>query len=131
LRLLLDTHIILWSAAEPDNLTKNIKEELENDSNELWYSPISVWEIVLLAEKGRISLGSDIVKAVRDIFHKIPLKEATTNHEVAIQSRIVKLPHQDPADRFIAATAAVYDLTLVTADARIISAEAVAVLPAI
>ena len=131
MRLLLDTHIILWSVAEPHNLTQNIKKALENESNELWFSPISVWEIVLLAEKGRISLGSDIEKAVRDIFHKIPFKEAPINQEVAIQSRIVKLPHQDPADQFLAATAAVYDLTLVTADARIINAEAVSVLPAI
>ena len=131
MRLLLDTHIILWSIAEPDNLTQNIKEELENDSNELWFSPISIWEIILLAEKRRISLGSDTVKAVREIFRAIPFKEATINSEVAIQSRIVNLPHQDPADRFLAATAEVYDLTLVTADERIISADAVAVIPAI
>ena len=131
MRLLLDTHIILWSAAEPHNLAQNIKKALENESNELWFSPISVWEIVLLAEKGRISLGSDIEKAVRDLFNKIPLKEAPLNKEVAIQSRIVKLPHQDPADRFLAATAIVYDLTMVTADARIIGADALAVLPAI
>ncbi len=131
MRLLLDTHIILWSAAEPHNLKKKIKEALENNSNELWFSPISVWEIVLLAEKGRITLGSDIEKAVRDIFHHIPFKEATINQEVAIQSRLIKLPHQDPADRFLAATAAVYDLILVTADTRIINADAVAVLPAV
>lgn len=85
----------------------------------------------MLAEKGRITIGSDIEKAVRDLFHEIPFKEAPINQEVAIQSRIVNLPHQDPADRFLAATAMVYDLTLVTADARIIDAEAVSVLPAI
>ncbi len=131
MRLLLDTHIILWSSAKPDNLTQGIKDELENDSNELWFSPISIWEIILLAEKRRIAIGSDIVKAVRDILHTIPMKEAAINSEVAIQSRNVNLPHQDPADRFLAATAAVYELTLVTADARIIDANAVPVLPAI
>jgi PIN domain nuclease of toxin-antitoxin system len=131
LRLLLDTHIILWSAAEPENLTQTVVEVLENDSNELWFSPISVWEILLLAEKGRISIGSNVINAVQDIFQKIPVKEAPLNREVAIQSRVVKLPHQDPADRFLAATAIVYDLTLVTAEERIISADAVAILPAI
>jgi len=130
LRLLLDTHIILWSAAEPENLPQTVVEALVNDSNELWFSPISVWEILLLAEKGRISVGSNIIDAVQDIFQKIPVKEAPLNREVAIQSRVVKLPHQDPADRFLAATAIVYDLTLVTADERIISADAVAILPA-
>lgn len=131
MRLLLDTHIILWSAAEPEKLSQNIKEELKNDSNELWFSPISVWEIILLAEKGRISLGPDIEKSVREIFRKIPLNEATLNHEVAIQSRSVRLPHQDPADRFLAATAIVYDFTLVTADSRIIFAKDVPVLAAV
>ena len=128
LRLLLDTHIILWSAAEPEKLSQNITEELKNNSNELWFSPISVWEILLLAEKGRISLGPDIENSARDIFRKIPLNEAPLNKEVAIQSRFVLLPHQDPADRFIAATAIVYDFTLVTADSRIISAKDVPVL---
>ena len=131
MRLLLDTHIILWSTAEPENLTQGIRDELENISNELWFSPISVWEIVLLAEKKRISLGSDIVKAVREILRTVPLKEAAINSEVAIQSRLVNLPHQDPADRFLLATAAVYDLTLITADTRIIGTDAVAILPAI
>ena len=123
LKLILDTHIILWSVAEPDKLSQNITRELEKDSNELWFSPISVWEILLLAEKGRVLLGPDIVKSVRDIFRKIPFKEAAITQEVAIQSRSVQLPHQDPADRFLAATAIVFDLTLVTADSRIIATD--------
>lgn len=130
MRLLLDTHVILWSAADPERLSQGIANELENPSNELWYSPISVWEILLLAKKGRIGLGSDIVESVRDIFRKIPLKEAVINHEVAIQSRFVRLPHEDPADRFLVATALVYDLVLITADSRIISAKEVSVLAA-
>jgi len=131
LKLLLDTHIILWSVAETDKLSQNITEELEKDSNDLWFSPISVWEILLLAEKGHVSLGPDIVKSVRDIFRKIPFKEAAITQEVAIQSRSVQLPHQDPADRFLAATAIVFDLTLVTADSRIIAAGDLPILSAL
>jgi PIN domain nuclease of toxin-antitoxin system len=51
------------------------------------------------------------------------------NHEVAIQSRRVDLPHRDPADRLLAATAIVYDLTLVTADDRFLGSTMFAVLP--
>ena len=131
MRLLLDTHIILWSAAEPEKLPANIVGTLNSDDNELWFSPISVWEILLLNEKGRISLGVDSVKSVRDIFRELPFQEAPINLEVAIQSRFVNLPHQDPADQFLAATAAVYDLTLVTADTRIIDAKSITVLPAL
>jgi PIN domain nuclease of toxin-antitoxin system len=45
LKLLLDTHIILWSVADPGKLLPEVSETLESESNELWFSPISVWEI--------------------------------------------------------------------------------------
>ena len=131
MKLLLDTHIILWSTSEPERLPLGIIDKLEDPDGELWFSPISVWEILLLAEKKRILLQGDRIKAVRNIFRRIPFKEAPVNREVAIQSRLVVLPHQDPADRFLAATALVYHLTLVTADKRIIEAEAVPVLSAL
>ena len=131
MKLLLDTHIILWSTSEPERLPLWIIDKLEDPDGERWFSPISVWEILLLAEKKRILLQGDRIKAVRNIFRRIPFKEAPVNREVAIQSRLVVLPHQDPADRFLAATALVYHLTLVTADKRIIEAEAVPVLSAL
>ena len=130
LNLLLDTHVILWSASEPERLATNIVEEFENPANDLWYSPISVWEILLLAKKGRISVAKDVGKSVRNLFQALPLEEAPINIEVAIQSRNVDLAHLDPADRFLAATAMVFELILVTADARILAAKDVQTLAA-
>ncbi len=129
MKLLLDTHVILWSAAEPEKLPSKIAEELEKELNELWFSPISIWEILLLAEKGRVVIKADHEKSIRKMFKKLPFREAVINQEVAIQSRKINLPHQDPADRFLAATAIVYDLTLVTADRRLIDAKGFSVLP--
>ncbi len=129
MKLLLDTHVILWSAAEPEKLPSKIAEELEKELNELWFSPISVWEILLLAEKGRVVIKADHEKTIRKMFKKLPFREAVINQEVAIQSRKINLPHQDPADRFLAATAIVYDLTLVTADRRLIDVKGFSVLP--
>lgn len=57
------------------------------------------------------------------------VKEASLNYEVSIQSRMLDLSHEDPADRFLAATAVVYDLTLVTADERLIVSDRYDVLP--
>jgi PIN domain nuclease of toxin-antitoxin system len=128
LRLLLDTHVILWSAVEPEKIPSKVCEELESESNELWFSPISVWEILLLAEKGRIELKGDHKKCIRKMVQELPLREAVINQEVAIQSRYVDLPHQDPADRFLAATALVYDLVLVTADRRLFDSKKFSVL---
>jgi len=128
LKLLLDTHVILWSAAEPERFPQDIAMELENESNELWFSPISIWEILLLAEKRRIILKADHEKSIRKMLQNLPLREAVINQEVAIQSRYVDLPHKDPADRFLAATAMVYDLTLVTADMRLTGSKKFSVL---
>ncbi len=129
MNLLLDTHILLWSLLEPENLSDNVADELENTDNNLWLSPISIWEILILTEKGRIVLNSDPIAWVRHVLSSLPIKEAPLNHEVAIQSRLLQFPHNDPADRFIAATALVYDLSLVTADARLLSCDQYSVLP--
>ena len=129
MKLLLDTHILLWSLLDPTHLTRQVSAELKNPSNELWLSPISNWELIILVEKGRVILDSDPVSWIRRILRRIPFTEAAITHEVAIQSRIVELPHQDPADRFLAATALVYELTLVTADERLLHSKEYDVLP--
>jgi len=121
--LLLDTHIFLWSMLEPERLNRKVGVELENRKNELWFSPISTWEIMLLEKKGRIALKPDAASWLREAFKRAPVKEARINHEIAIQSCLIKLPHRDPADRLLVATAVVYDLTLVTADERLMQSK--------
>jgi PIN domain nuclease of toxin-antitoxin system len=128
MKLLLDTHILLWSLIDPSQLSRRVADELESPSNELWLSPISTWEIVLLSEKGRVVLDAEPATWLRSVFERIPFKEAVLNHEIAIQSRLLDLPHQAPADRFLAATAIVYDLTLVTSDKRLMTSRNFSVL---
>ena len=128
MKLLLDTHILLWSLLEPSALADVVLRELERRENELWISPISTWEIMLLAEKGRVILEPSPDAWLREVLKTMPFKEAPINHEVCIQSRTLSLSHQDPADRFLAATALVYELTLVTADKRLMESREYAVL---
>jgi PIN domain nuclease of toxin-antitoxin system len=116
MKLLLDTHILLWGLLEPERLNRRVAAELRNPDNEIWISPISIWETLVLAEKGRIVLQPDPASWVRTVLKQLAFNEARINHEIAIQSRALKLRQQDPADRFLAATAMVYQLTLVTAD---------------
>jgi len=123
MKLLLDTHIVLWSLLEPARLTTRVAAELENPANDLWVSPLSIWEVLVLAEKGRVILEPDPLTWIRNVLQTIPFKEALLNHEVAIQSRLITLPHQDPVDRFLAATAVVYGLTLTTADEHLLHAQ--------
>ncbi len=121
-KFLLDTHILLWSLLEPEQLSIEVAAELESADNEIWVSPITTWEIIILAEKGRIELDDEPVAWIKNVLDSLPFRQAALNHEVAIKSRTIQLPHQDPADRFIAASAWVYDLTLVTADEILIQA---------
>lgn len=120
MRLLLDTHIWVWSLLDPGKLSSRVRAELESPDNELWLSPISSWELLVLIEKGRVQVDKDGVQWVTEVARASGLREAAITHEVALESRVVDLPHQDPADRFLAATARVYDLTLVTSDERLL-----------
>jgi PIN domain nuclease of toxin-antitoxin system len=128
-KLLLDTHILLWSLLEPVRLGPKTAAELEDPGNEIWISPITTWEILILVEKGKVFLEGNPIDWLRDVFSTLPFKGAPVNHEVAFQSRMVNLPHEDPADRLLVATALVYDLTLATADKRLIDSGEFPVLP--
>ena len=128
MRLLLDTHIWIWSLLEPARLSRKVRTELESPDNELWLSPISTWELLILIEKGRVAVDTDPVPWVAEVSRAVALREASLTHEVAVESRLVDVPHQDPADRFLAATARVYDLTLVTADDRLLGSRRIATL---
>lgn len=129
MRLLLDTHIWLWSLLEPERLAPEVRAALVDPDNEIWLSPITVWEVMILAEKGRLSLHRPADKWVDDALVAAPLREAPLTIQIALESQRVELPHRDPADRFLVATASVFELTLVTADKRLLGLQCVALLP--
>jgi PIN domain nuclease of toxin-antitoxin system len=126
--LLLDTHVWLWSLLEPDRITPDVAATLESEDAELWLSPISLWETLVLAEKGRLDLGPSSREWVENALEAVPLHEAPVTSEVALATAGIELHHRDPADRFLLATAKVFDLTLVTADRRLLDQTAVPVL---
>ena len=125
MNFLLDTHIWLWSLLEPNKLGNRLQRELQEPGNEQWLSPISVWEALVLQRKGRLLIPGNAV----DWFERSlgGLHEAPLTHEIALLAE--KLPlHGDPADRFLAATAKVLGLTLVTADERLLGLGEIATL---
>lgn len=128
MRLLLDTHIWVWSALDRARLSRRLVTALENPQNELWLSPISLWEVLTLCEKKRLTLHPDPQAWIASTLNAVPMREAAITYEVAEETARVRLPHRDPADRFLVATARVFDLTLVTADQQLIHARQVPVL---
>ena len=116
MKLLLDTHIWLWSRADPARVKRRVARALESTSNELWLSALSVWELTVLVEKGRVSIGSSVEEWARLALERVSVREAPLTKEVVFCAREIYLPHRDPVDTLLAATARFYDLTLVTAD---------------
>jgi PIN domain nuclease of toxin-antitoxin system len=124
-KLLLDTHIWIWSLLQPERMAPRVQTALQDPANEKWLSPISVWELVILVEKKRVSLNVSVDEWVAQAMAVAPLREAPLTTEVALATNKTRLSHRDPADAFLVATAKVFDLTLVTADARLLAAKGI------
>ena len=129
MKLLLDTHIWIWSLSEPARLAASVTRVLEAETSELWLSPISLWELGLLAGKGRIGLPGGLEAWIDEAMRVAPMKEAPLTHAIVSTLGVIETPHRDPADRFLAATAATLDLRLVTADERLLAGRGYRVLP--
>ena len=121
MKLLLDTHIWIWKEGSPDKLRKRVADAIEDRANELWLSPVSIWELSVLVEKGRIELNDDLDAWVSKALANGAVREAPLTNDVALAVAKLRFTHRDPADRFIAASAKVFDLTLVTADSRLLA----------
>src|SRR5580692_11298109 len=127
--ILLDTQIWLWSFLEKRRIRKGLTEALEDPENQLWLSPVSVWEAMVLFQKGKIQIASDPGIWIRQALAKGFVAEAALTQEIALHSRLIELPHQDPADRFLAATALVNGFALATADKHLLNCRFVPTLP--
>ncbi len=89
---------------------------------------MSAWEILTLCNKGRMKLTPNPVAWFNAALTELAFHEATFTHEVALASDRLLLPHRDPIDTLLVASAIVYGLTLVTADRNLIAAKACPVL---
>ena len=128
MRLLLDTHIWIWSDGEPHKLSSEVARELGDPGNDRYLSAVSIWEIIVLLEKRRIRSVGDFGVWFKSSKEALNLIEVPITWEVAHELRFTILGHGDPADRFLVATAKVYDLTLVTADERLMNISGLRVL---
>lgn len=129
MRLLLDTHAWLWRLLDPGRLSADAEEAIGDRDSELFLSPISTWETLVLACKGRLSLQPSAGEWVLDALRRSATSAAPFNHGIALRSEALDgFASEDPADRFLVATALEHDLTLVSADRAMQSFEPVATL---
>jgi PIN domain nuclease of toxin-antitoxin system len=116
MNLLLDTHVLLWAAGQPDRLPRAIRGMLEEPQNELLFSAVSLWEVVIKRSLGRKDFQADARLLRRGLlehgYHELEIKG---EHAVAADG----LPplHKDPFDRLLVAQSMVEGILLLTSDA--------------
>lgn len=115
MKLLLDTHLLLWAAGTPDRLSPTARQLLEDPLNELLFSAASFWEIAIKRALGRSDFHVDARVMRRELLDNGYQELAiTSEHAVSVDS--LPLIHKDPFDRILIAQATVEGITLLTAD---------------
>ena len=115
MKLLLDTHLLLWAAGQPDRLSTTARSLIDDTNNELLFSAASLWEVAIKHSLGRNDFRVDPRLLRQGLlangYSELPI---TSEHAVGIDS--LPLIHKDPFDRILIAQANVEGITLLTAD---------------
>jgi PIN domain nuclease of toxin-antitoxin system len=115
MRLLLDTHILLWLMTGDANLDTRAKSLIVNAS-EVYVSSASIWEIAIKARLGRIEEDAEVIV---DKLGEAGLRELHVNNKHAVASGKLPLLHRDPFDRMLVAQAMAEPMRLLTADVQL------------
>ena len=118
MKLLLDTHLLLWAAGEPKRLSKQARTLIDNPDNDLLFSAASLWEVAIKRGLGREDFKVDARLLRRGLldngYSELPI---ISDHVVATES--LPLLHRDPFDRILVAQATVEGVTLLTIDSLV------------
>jgi len=118
MRLLLDTHIFIWWADQPERLSPAALSALEDEANELLLSVASVWEMQIKIQLGKLKLSlplKDLIKNQQET-NNLTVSPVALTHVLALDA--LPFHHKDPFDRLLIAQSIEEDLTLVTADSQ-------------
>jgi len=123
MRILLDTHILVWLLEDSERTGESVHARIQQaaDEDSLFVSAITPWEIAMLVAKGRLRLGQDVAEWLTAALSLPGIRLEPLSP--AISAASTRLPweaHADPADRILLATARHLDATLITADERIL-----------
>ncbi len=120
MKLLLDTHLLLWAAGQPDRLPTQAKTLVESTDNQLYFSAASIWEVVIKNGVGREDFKIDARVLRRGLLDNGYGELAIGSEHVVVIDNLPPL-HKDPFDRVLVAQAQVEGITLLTADAVVAS----------
>jgi PIN domain nuclease of toxin-antitoxin system len=115
MKLLLDTHLLLWSAGQPEKLSIRARTLLEENQNQLWFSAASLWEIAIKRELGRTDFQVE-PRVLRRGLLENGYNELSITSEHAVALDVLPPIHKDPFDRILVAQALSEGITLLTVD---------------
>jgi PIN domain nuclease of toxin-antitoxin system len=119
MKYLVDTHILLWSFIEPEKLSENVKSILLDENNEIYYSPINLWEIAIKYSLKKLDLkGLSPEEFFEELNTSYYLCKDINNSDL-ISNYHLPLYHKDPVDRFLIWEAIRNDFILITIDGPI------------
>jgi PIN domain nuclease of toxin-antitoxin system len=119
MRVLLDTHVLLWALAEPRRLDKETRATIESGDNEVLFSAASIWEIAIKAGLGRSDFVFDPAEIARAALDTGFTELAVRSDAAALVGRLPVL-HRDPFDRILVAQAIIEPATLYTTDQQLV-----------
>ena len=118
--IVLDTHVLLWWALDPDRLSPAAAASVrEMERRGGFASAISIWELGVKIKRGKLDLGISIEEFARRIDKSAAVQLLAVDTTTWLRSLELPWDHRDPADRVIVATALLQGVPLVTADAEI------------
>lgn len=118
--ILLDTHVLLWWALDPDRLSSAAVASLQAMERRGGFaSAISIWELGIKVQRGKLDLGISIADFTRRIEKSGIIELLPVNAATWLRSLELAWDHRDPADRVIVATAILQDVPLLTADTEL------------
>lgn len=119
MRLLLDTHVLLWWLQDPALLSPNARAAIKDGENAVYISAAVIWELVIKKSLGKLSMPNDLESVLNaNYFLSLPI---IASHTLAIES--LPLHHRDPFDRMLVAQASYENMSIVTRDPHILKYE--------
>lgn len=116
MRLLADTHILLWSASDPGQLSARARAAIEDGANDLRVSTVSIWEIAIKQSLGKLDLPAPAEQWLPEVLRRSGFEVADVTAPAALRVRSLPWHHRDPFDRLLVAHALEDGYTLVTRD---------------
>jgi PIN domain nuclease of toxin-antitoxin system len=126
-KLLLDTHVLLWALLEPEKLSPKLRIALEDSDNILVVSAATAWEIATKWRLGKLRHAQAVVENYAMALHRLAAVELPISGAVARQAGLWEVPHRDPFDRLLAAQAKADNLVLASTDSAFAQFEGVVV----